>query len=422
MEGRMRPYLPELTIRDYNTYLWYLRGVRWQMYRSYGLYSCRLQQHNGVLFALLADSLAGRPATCKAQRLPGNLCRKQMMCQTQGIRLAAQVEVMLGWHKLQDRRWDELPLRGRLRRAVDRALLRGAYEKAVKENPALERLFGQEQEQAVVQMNLNANNYTVAAEPMSNIYGALYSTLATDDPGQRKSMRYIGSCIGRVFYLLEKAARVGGDKQARIELDVLEAYHEALLKGESARTVSFDTEDEKAAAKGMFLLTAKPVLYVCNVDDASASTGNAYTEAVAKAIEGEDAEMLIISAQTEADIAELESYEEKQMFLEDMGLAESGCNRLIKAIYHLLTLQTFITAGEMEVKAWTFRRGWKAPQCAGVIHTDFEKGFIRAEVIKYDDYIHYGSEAAVREAGKMGVEGKDYVVQDGDIMHFRFNV
>ena len=235
---------------------------------------------------------------------------------------------------------------------------------------------------------------------------------------QLKDLETVESRMKRV----EKAARVGGDKLARIELDVLEAYHEALLKGESARTVSFDTEDEKAAAKGMFLLTAKPVLYVCNVDDASASTGKAYTEAVAKAIEGEDAEMLIISAQTEADIAELESYEEKQMFLEDMGLAESGCNRLIKAIYHLLTLQTFITAGEMEVKAWTFRRGWKAPQCAGVIHTDFEKGFIRAEVIKYDDYIHYGSEAAVREAGKMGVEGKDYVVQDGDIMHFRFNV
>ena len=136
----------------------------------------------------------------------------------------------------------------------------------------------------------------------------------------------------------------------------------------------------------------------------------------------QNAELLIISAQTEADIAELESYEEKQMFLEDMGLKESGCDRLIKAIYHLLDLQTFITAGEMEVKAWTFRKGWKAPQCAGVIHTDFEKGFIRAEVIKYDDYIRYGSEAAVREAGKMGVEGKDYVVQDGDIMHFRFNV
>lgn len=221
---------------------------------------------------------------------------------------------------------------------------------------------------------------------------------------------------------IEKAARVGGDKQAKIELGVLEAYRAALLEGKSARTVTFDTEDEEAAARSLFLLTTKPVLYVCNVDDKSASTGNEHTEAVKKAIEGENAEMLIISAQTEADIAELESYEEKQMFLEDMGLSESGCNRLIKAIYHLLTLQTFITAGEMEVKAWTFRKGWKAPQCAGVIHTDFEKGFIRAQVIKYDDYIKYGSEAAVREAGKMAIEGKDYVVQDGDIMHFLFNV
>ena len=199
-------------------------------------------------------------------------------------------------------------------------------------------------------------------------------------------------------------------------------YQDALNKGLSARTVTFDTDDEQAAANSLFLLTTKPVLYVCNVDDASAANGNVHTEAVAKAIEGENAEMMIISAQTEADIAELETYEEKQMFLEDMGLAESGCNRLIKAIYHLLTLQTFITAGEMEVKAWTFRQGWKAPQCAGVIHTDFEKGFIRAEVIKYEDYIQYGSEAAVREAGKMAVEGKEYVVQDGDIMHFRFNV
>ena len=169
------------------------------MRRSYGFYSCRLLQYNGVLFALLADSLAGRSATCVNQRLPGTLCYRQMMCQTQGIRLAAQVEVMMGWHKLQDRRWDELPLRSQLFRAVDRALLRRAYEKAVSENPALERLFGQEQAQAVVQMNLNAKNYGVAAEPMSNIYGALYSTLATDDPSQRKSMRYIGSCIGRVF-------------------------------------------------------------------------------------------------------------------------------------------------------------------------------------------------------------------------------
>ena len=235
---------------------------------------------------------------------------------------------------------------------------------------------------------------------------------------QIKDLETIENRIKKV----EKQARVGGDKQAKVELDVLLRYQDALNKGLSARSVSFETEDERTAAAGLFLLTTKPVLYDCNVDDASAATGNAYTEAVNKAIEGEDAEMLIISAQTEADIAELETYEEKQMFLEDLGLSESGCNRLIKAIYHLLTLQTFITAGEMEVKAWTFRRGWKAPQCAGVIHTDFEKGFIRAEVIKYEDYIHYGSEAAVREAGKMSVEGKDYVVHDGDIMHFRFNV
>ena len=235
---------------------------------------------------------------------------------------------------------------------------------------------------------------------------------------QLKDLETVETRIKRV----EKAARVGGDKQAKIELDVLEAYRQALLAGKSARTVTFETEDEQTAARGLFLLTTKPVLYVCNVDDMSAAQGNPHTEAVRRAIEGEDAEMLIISAQTESDIAELETYEEKQLFLEDMGLCESGCNRLIKAIYHLLSLQTFITAGKVEVRAWTFRRGWKAPQCAGVIHTDFEKGFIRAEVIKYDDFIHYGSEAAVREAGKMGVEGKEYVVQDGDIMHFRFNV
>ena len=235
---------------------------------------------------------------------------------------------------------------------------------------------------------------------------------------QIKDLETIENRIKKV----EKQARVGGDKQARVELDVLQRYQEALQQGLSARTVTFETEDEQAAARSLFLLTTKPVLYVCNVDDASAATGNHFTQAVAEAIKDEQAEMLIISAQTEADIAELETYEEKQMFLEDMGLSESGCDRLIKAIYSLLGLQTFITAGEMEVKAWTFRRGWKAPQCAGVIHTDFEKGFIRAEVIKYDDYIRYGSEAAVREAGKMGVEGKDYVVQDGDIMHFRFNV
>jgi hypothetical protein len=221
---------------------------------------------------------------------------------------------------------------------------------------------------------------------------------------------------------VKKQAQVGGDKLAKIEYNVLQAYQEALLQGKSARTVTFETEDENTIAKNLFLLTSKPVLYVCNVDEASAATGNAYVDAVREAIKDENAELLVVAAQTEADIAELETYEEKQMFLEDLGLQESGCNRLIKAIYHLLNLRTFITAGEMEVKAWTYRDGWKAPQCAGVIHTDFEKGFIRAEVIKYDDYIKYGSESAVREAGKLGVEGKEYVVQDGDIMHFRFNV
>ncbi len=235
---------------------------------------------------------------------------------------------------------------------------------------------------------------------------------------QFKDLDTVENKIKRV----EKQARVGGDKQAKLEYDVLMKFKEALEAGKSARTVVFDTEDEQLIAKNLFLLTSKPVLYVCNVDDTSAANGNKYVEAVREAIKDEYAELLIISAQTEADIAELESYEEKQMFLEDMGLKESGCDRLIKAIYQLLNLQTYITAGPMEVKAWTFRKGWKAPQCAGVIHTDFEKGFIRAEVIKYDDYVNYGSEAAVKEAGKMSVEGKEYVVQDGDIMHFRFNV
>jgi GTP-binding protein YchF len=235
---------------------------------------------------------------------------------------------------------------------------------------------------------------------------------------QFKDLDTVENKIKRV----EKQARVGGDKQAKLEYDVLIKFKEALESGKSARTVVFDTEDEQVIAKNLFLLTSKPVLYVCNVDDTSAANGNKYVDAVREAIKDENAELLVISAQTEADIAELESYEEKQMFLEDMGLKESGCDRLIKAIYQLLNLQTYITAGPMEVKAWTFRKGWKAPQCAGVIHTDFEKGFIRAEVIKYDDYINYGSEAAVKEAGKMSVEGKEYVVQDGDIMHFRFNV
>ena len=214
MHGRLRPYLPELTIRDYNTYIEYLRGVRRQLYVDYGFYACHLLRYNGVLFAILSDSLAGRAATCKRQRVPGTLCWRNMMSQTQGIRLAAQVEVLLGWHKLQDRSYSELRPFKRLVRALDRLLLRRAYEHAVKENPALERLFWQEKEQAVVQMNLSARNYTLAAEPMSNIYGALYSSLATEDASQRKSMRYIGSSIGRIFYLLEKAERFEADKRS----------------------------------------------------------------------------------------------------------------------------------------------------------------------------------------------------------------
>ena len=252
MKGRMRPYLPELTIRDYNTYQWYQRGVRRQLYTTYGLYSCYGLRYNGVLFAVLADSLAGRPATCKRMREPGTLVWRQMMCQTQGIRLAAQVEVMMGWHKLQDRRWDELPLRSQLFRAVDHALLRRAYEKAVNENPALERLFGQEQAQAVVQMNLNAKNYGVAAEPMSNIYGALYSTLATDDPSQRKSMRYIGSCIGRVFYLLDKAGRVAGDKRAgRYNVYLVNGVEDPGAALENARRQSLAAANDLVRAYGM---------------------------------------------------------------------------------------------------------------------------------------------------------------------------
>lgn len=174
--------------------------------------------------------------------------------------------------------------------------------------------------------------------------------------------------------------------------------------------------------KELYLLTAKPILYVCNVDEASAVEGNKYVDAVREAIKEEDAELLVIAAQTESEIAELETYEERQEFLEAVGLEESGVSRLIRSAYALLNLETYFTAGVQEVRAWTYTKGWKAPQAAGVIHTDFEKGFIRAEVIKYEDFIHYGSEQAVKEAGKLSVEGKDYVVQDGDVMHFRFNV
>jgi ferrous iron transport protein B len=220
----------------------------------------------------------------------------------------------------------------------------------------------------------------------------------------------------------EQKMAASGNKEAKTNVAVLEAYKAVLEQGKNARTVTFENKEEQQAARDLFLLTAKPVMYVCNVDEAGAKNGNDYSRLVEQTAREEGAEVLVIAGKTEEDIASLETYEDKKLFLEELGLEESGVNRLIKKAYSLLNLETFITAGEMEVKAWTYRRGWKAPQCAGVIHTDFEKGFIRAEVIKYEDYLTYGSEAAVREAGKLGIEGKDYVVQDGDIMHFRFNV
>lgn len=234
---------------------------------------------------------------------------------------------------------------------------------------------------------------------------------------QLKDLETIESRLAKT----QKAASAG-NKDAKIEATVMVAYKEALDAGKNARTVTFESKDEQEVAKNLFLLTSKPVLYVCNVDETAAKDGNEWTKKVEALANEEGAESMIVAAKTEEDIAGFESYEDKQLFLEELGLEESGVNRLIKKAYALLDLQTFITAGEMEVKAWTYKRGWKAPQCAGVIHTDFEKGFIRAEVIKYEDYLQYKSEAAIKEAGKLNVEGKEYVVQDGDIMHFRFNV
>ena len=235
---------------------------------------------------------------------------------------------------------------------------------------------------------------------------------------QMRDLETIESRINRV----QKHAQTGGDREAKVQYEVLKRYKEALEQGRSARTVELLNKDEEKIAHELFLLTNKPVMYVCNVDDKSVVSGNAYVDAVREAVKDEDAQILVVAAQTESEIAELEDYEERQMFLAEIGLEESGVNRIIKSAYALLNLETFLTAGPKEVRAWTFRRGSKAPQCAGVIHSDFERGFIRAEIIKYDDYNHYGSEAAVKEAGKLHIEGKEYIMQDGDIVVFRFNV
>lgn len=234
---------------------------------------------------------------------------------------------------------------------------------------------------------------------------------------QIKDLETVESRIAKV----QKQANTGGDKDAKKLLDLLLRYKGALEAGKSCRTVELGP-DEEAMAHDLFLLTNKPVMYVCNVDDSSAVNGNAYVDAVREATKDENAEILIISARTESDIAEMESYEDRKMFLDEMGLEESGSARLIQGAYKLLGLQTFFTAGADECRAWTINKGDKAPKAAGVIHSDFEKGFIRAEVIKYEDFINYKSEAAVRAAGKLATEGKEYIVQDGDIMHFLFNV
>ncbi|HKM92394.1 MAG TPA: redox-regulated ATPase YchF [Prolixibacteraceae bacterium] len=219
----------------------------------------------------------------------------------------------------------------------------------------------------------------------------------------------------------QKQMKDATNKEAKKAFEVTNKIKESLLQGISVRAIEL-TESEREVAKSFYLLTDKPVMYVCNVDDASAKKGNAYVDALREAVKNEDAEILIIAAATEADIADLETFEEKQMFLEDLGLQEPGVNKLIHSAYKLLNLQTYFTTGPQESHAWTFTKGIKAPKAAGIIHSDFEKGFIRAEVIKYDDYVRLGSEAACRDAGKIAVEGKEYVVQDGDIMHFRFNV
>jgi GTP-binding protein YchF len=233
-------------------------------------------------------------------------------------------------------------------------------------------------------------------------------------------LKDLESIEGRIAKVMRAAK--SGDKDAKRDFDYMTRIKEALEQGKSARTVAPANDDEEKLLNDLQLLTSKPVLYVCNVEESSVVKGNAHVERVREAVKNENAEIIVLGAAIEADIAELETFEERQIFLGDLGLDEPGVAKLIRAAYKLLNLQTYFTAGVKEVRAWTIHRGFTAPKAAGVIHSDFEKGFIRAEVIKYNDYIHYKTEAAVKEAGKLGVEGKEYIVQDGDVMHFRFNV
>ncbi|NCP22335.1 MAG: redox-regulated ATPase YchF [Flavobacteriales bacterium CG_4_8_14_3_um_filter_35_10] len=234
---------------------------------------------------------------------------------------------------------------------------------------------------------------------------------------QIKDLESVEKRIERV----KKAAKTG-DKNAQKEWEILELVKSGLESAKSVRILDIDEKDRLAFVKPLQLLTDKPVLYVCNVDEASAKNGNAYVAQVKELVKNENAEVIVLAVATEADITELETFEERQMFLEDLGLIEAGASKLIRSAYKLLNLQTYFTAGVKEVRAWTINIGDTAPQAAGVIHTDFERGFIRAEVMHYEDYVTLGSELKVKEAGKFGIEGKEYVVKDGDIMNFRFNV
>jgi hypothetical protein len=232
---------------------------------------------------------------------------------------------------------------------------------------------------------------------------------------QFKDLEAIEAKLAKVKKLADS-----GNKESKAIYDVANIIREALIQGKSARTVEMD-ETKWELVKDLNLITAKPVLYVCNVDDASVVNGNHHTAAFIDSVKDENAQVMFVSAEIESDMIDMEA-EDRDMFLEDMGLTESGADRIIKAAYTLLNYATYFTAGEKEVRAWTITKGFTAPQAAGVIHTDFEKGFIRAEVIAYNDYIELGSEAKCREAGKLRVEGKEYIVKDGDMMHFRFNV
>lgn len=233
---------------------------------------------------------------------------------------------------------------------------------------------------------------------------------------QLKDLESIDKKIAKV----ERTAK-SGDAKAKKEFTSLQAFKDHLESGKNARSLPASAEDLEAVAD-LQLLTLKPVIYVANVDEGAINTGNKFVDALQTHVKDENAQVVVISAAIEAQIAELTDPDEKEMFLAEYGLKESGLNQLIRASYSLLNLITYFTAGVKEVRAWTIQKGWKAPQAAGVIHSDFEKGFIRAEVIKLPDYQEYKTEAKIKEAGKMAVEGKEYVVQDGDIMHFRFNV